>query len=140
MNKQNNRRRPPLYWFEHKSAEYVPVPFPLLSGVHPFCFFRSTEYAREFLYHWVPAEGLEKPWANQGFFRNDWSIDGDDNADRLLAVCDEAALGGCERFLVDPPLTTLQGLSSNLTRSLVEVKSGIEDGGAWASWEGSVNR
>ena len=104
------------------------MPFPPLAGVHPFCFFRSREYAREFLYHWVPAEGIEKPWTSQGVSRNDWSIDGDDNADRLLAVCDEAAQEGYENFLVDPPLTTLQGLDASLTRSLVDVKSVIEDG------------
>lgn len=131
MTEQNNRRRAPLYWFRHKSAEHVPVPFPLLSGVRPFCFFRSTEYAREFLYHWVPAEGLEKPWTSQGISRNDWSIDGDDNVERLLAVCDEAAQEGYERFLVDPPLTALQGLSTTLTRSFIDVKSGIEDGATW---------
>jgi hypothetical protein len=80
----------------------------------------------------VPAEGLEKPWTSQGISRNDWSIDGDDNADRLLAVCDEVAQEGYEAFLIDPPLTTLQGLDAVLTRSLVEVKNGIEDGTAWA--------
>jgi hypothetical protein len=76
----------------------------------------------------VPEEGIEKPWTSQGVSRNDWSIDGDDNADRLLAVCDEAAQEGYENFLVDPPLTTLQGLDASLTRSLVDVKSVIEDG------------
>jgi hypothetical protein len=76
----------------------------------------------------VPVEGIEKPWMSQGISRNDWSIDGDDNADRLLAVCDEAAQEGYERFLVDPPLTTLQGLDASLTRSLIDVKSVIEGG------------
>jgi hypothetical protein len=63
--------------------------------------------------------------------RDDWSIDGDDNVERLLAVCDEAVQEGYERFIVDPPLTSLQGLGAAQTRSLVEVKSGIEDGAAW---------
>ena len=128
MVQQDDRRRTPLYWFQHERRGYVPVPFPTLAGVHPFCFFRSREYAREFLYHWVPAEGIEKPWTSQGVSRNDWSIDGDDNADRLLAVCDEAAQEGYECFLVDPPLTTLQGLDASLMRSLVDVKSVIEGG------------
>ncbi len=126
MVQQDDRRRPPLYWLQHERLGYVPVPFPPLAGVHPFCFFRSREYAREFLYHWVPVEGIEKPWTSQGVSRNDWSIDGDDNVDRLLAVCDEAAQEGYESFLVDPPLTTLQGLDASLTRSLVDVKSVIE--------------
>jgi hypothetical protein len=80
----------------------------------------------------VPAKGIEKPWTSEGISRNDWSIDGDDNADRLLAVCDEAAQEGYERFLIDPPLTTLQGLGVAKTRSLVDVKSGIEDGATWS--------
>ena len=126
MVQQDDRRRPPLYWLQHERLGYVPVPFPPVAGVHPFCFFRSREYAREFLYHWVPVEGIEKPWTSQGVSRNDWSIDGDDNVDRLLAVCDEAAQEGYESFLVDPPLTTLQGLDASLTRSLVDVKSVIE--------------
>ena len=68
----------------------------------------------------------------QGMSRNDWIIDGDENADRLLAVCDEAAQEGYEGFLVDPPLTSLRGLGSALTRSLVDMKAGIEDGAAWS--------
>ena len=128
MVQQVDRRRPPLYWFHHERLGYAPVPFPPLAGVHPFCFLRSREYARAFLHHWVPAEGIEKPWTSQGVSRSDWSIDGDDNADRLLAVCDEAAQDGYEGFLVDPPLTPLQGLDASLTRSLVEVKSLIEGG------------
>ena len=132
MTQPNDRRRPPLYWFQHNRVEYMPLPSPPLPGIRLFCFFCSREYAREFLYHWVPAEGLEKPWTSQGISRNDWSIDGDDNADRLLAVCDEVAQEGYEAFLIDPPLTTLQGLDAVLTRSLVEVKNGIEDGTAWA--------
>ena len=126
MVQQDDRRRPPLYWLQHERLGYVPVPFPPVAGVHPFCFFRSRENAREFLCHWVPVEGIEKPWTSQGVSRNDWSIDGDDNVDRLLAVCDEAAQEGYESFLVDPPLSTLQGLGASLTRSLVDVKSVIE--------------
>ena len=100
MTQQDDRRRPPLYWFKHKRVEYTPLPIPLVSGVHPFCFFRSREYAGGFLYHWVPAKGLEKPWTSQGMSRDDWSIDGDDNVERLLAVCDEAVQEGYERFIV----------------------------------------
>jgi hypothetical protein len=132
MTQQDNRHRPPLYWFQHRRGEYTPLPFPPPAGVHPFCFFRSREYAREFLYHWVPAEGIEKPWTrNRGISRNDWIIDGDDNADRLLTVCDEAAQEGYEGFLIDPPLTALRGLGSARTRSLVDMKGGIEDGAVW---------
>ncbi len=131
MTQQDHRGRSALYWFRHKRAEYVPLPFPPLSGVHPFCFFRSREYAREFLYRWVPAEGLEKPWTSRGMSRNDWIIDGDDDADRLLAVCDEAVQEGYERFLVDPPLTSLRGLDVALTLSFADMKSGIEDRAAW---------
>jgi hypothetical protein len=50
----------------------------------------------------------------------------------LLAVCDEVAQEGYERFLIDPPLTTLQGLDTALMRSLTDMKRGIEDGAAWA--------
>jgi len=78
MVQQDDRRRTPMYWFQHERLGYVPVPFPQLAGVHPFCFFRSREYAREFLYHWVPAEGIERPWTSQSVSRNDWSIDGDE--------------------------------------------------------------
>jgi len=71
MTQQDDRHRPPLYWFQHKRGEYTPLPFTALSGAHPFCFFRSKEYAREFLCHWVPQKGLEKPWTSQGISRND---------------------------------------------------------------------
>ena len=128
MTQQDDRHRPPLYWFQHERGEYTPLPFTPLSGAHPFCFFRSREYAKEFLYHWVPAKGIEKPWTSEGgISRNDWSIDGDDNVERVLAVCDEAAQEGYEKFLIDPPLTSLQGLGAARTRSIVEVKSEIED-------------
>ena len=46
-------------------------------------------------------------------------------------MCDEAAQEGYEGFLVDPPLTSLRGLDAALTRSLVDMKGGIEDGAAW---------
>jgi hypothetical protein len=55
-----------------------------------------------------------------------WSIDGDDNADRLLAKCDEASQEGYEGFLIDPPLTTLQGLGSVLPLTLSDIKREIE--------------
>lgn len=60
----------------------------------------------------MPAEGIEKPWTSEGISRNDWSIDGDDNVERLLAVCDEVAQEGYERFLIDPPLTSSQDLAT----------------------------
>jgi hypothetical protein len=60
--------------------------------------------------------------------RDVWIIDGDDNADRLLAMCDEASHEGYEGFLVDPPLTTLQGLGSILPLTLANMKSEIEEG------------
>ena len=131
MTQQDNRRRAPLYWFQHKRGEYTPLPFPPPSGAHPFYFFRTREYAREFLHHWVPEKGIEKPWTSRGMSRNDWIIDGDDDVDRLLAVCDEAAREGYESFLIDPPLTSLRGLDAAQTRSLVDMKGGIEDGAAW---------
>src|ERR687886_930207 len=98
MTQQDDRRRAPLYWLKHKRVESMPLPFPPLSGARPFCFFRSREYAREFLYHWVPEQGIENPWTSRGMSRNDWIIDVDNNADRLLAVCDEAAQEGYEGF------------------------------------------
>ena len=116
---------------KRREGKSAPLPFTPLSGAHPFCFFRSKEYARKFLCHWVPQKGLEKPWTSQGISRDDWIIDGDDNADRLLAVCDEAAQEGYEGFLVDPPLTSLRGLGTALMRSLVDMKGGIEDGAVW---------
>jgi hypothetical protein len=58
--------------------------------------------------------------------REMWSIDGDDNVDRLLAKCDEASQEGYEGFLIDPPLTTLQGLGSVLPLTLSDIKSEIE--------------
>jgi hypothetical protein len=60
--------------------------------------------------------------------REVWGIDGDDNADRLLATCDEASQEGYEGFLIDPPLTTLQGLGSILPLTLEDMKSEIEEG------------
>ena len=47
-------------------------------------------------------------------------------------VCDEAAREGYEGFLIDPPLSSLWGLGVALTRSLVDMKGGIEDGAAWS--------
>jgi hypothetical protein len=104
----------------------MPLPFPPLSGVRPFCFFRTREYAREFLHQWVPLHGIMNPWTGDRMPREEWSIDGDDNADRLLAMCDEASQEGYEVFLIDPPLTTLQGLGSVLPLTLAEMKSEIE--------------
>jgi hypothetical protein len=60
--------------------------------------------------------------------REEWSIDGDDNADRLLAMCDEASQEGYEGFLVDPPLTALQGLGSIFPLTLANMKNEIEEG------------
>jgi hypothetical protein len=53
-------------------------------------------------------------------------MDGDDYADRLLAKCDEASQEGYEGFLIDPPLTTLQGLGSVLPLTLSDIKIEIE--------------
>ena len=126
MTQQDNRCRPPLYWFKHKHVEDMPLPFPPLSGVKPFCFFRSSEYAREFLHQWVPLHGIMNPWTGDRLPRDVWIIDGDDNADRLLAKCDEASQEGYEGFLIDPPLTTLKGLGSVLPLTLADIKNEIE--------------
>ena len=126
MTQQDNRRRPPLYWFKHNHVEDMPLPFPPVSGRRPFCFFRSSEYAREFLHQWVPQHGIMDPWTGERVPRELWSIDGDDNVDRLLAKCEEAAHEGYEGFLIDPPLTLLEGLGSVLPLSLSDIKSEIE--------------
>jgi hypothetical protein len=128
MTQQDNRLRPPLYWFKHKHVEDMPLPLPPLSGVRTFCFFRSSEYAREFLYRWVPLHGVMNPWSGDRMSREVWIIDGDNDADRLLLKCDEASQQSYEGFLVDPPLTTLQGLGSVLPLSFSEIKSAIEEG------------
>ncbi|MDP9455253.1 MAG: hypothetical protein M3Q60_05560 [Actinomycetota bacterium] len=60
--------------------------------------------------------------------RDVWIIDGDDNADRLLAKCDEASQEGYEGFLVDPPVTSLQGLDTVLPLTFSDIKSKIEEG------------
>jgi hypothetical protein len=126
MTQQNNRRRPPLYWFKHKHVDAMPLPFPPLSGMRPFCFFRSSDYAREFLHQWVPLHGIMNPWTGDRMPRDLWSIDGDDNVDRLLAKCDEASQEGYEGFLIDPPLTAFQGLGSVIPLTLSDIKSEIE--------------
>jgi hypothetical protein len=74
----------------------------------------------------VPQHGIMDPWTGARVPRELWGIDGDDNADRLLAKCDEAAQEGYEGFLIDPPLTLLQGLGSVLPLTLSEIKSEIE--------------
>jgi hypothetical protein len=68
------------------------------------------------------------PWTGDRMPREEWSIDADNNADRLLAMCDEVSQEGYEGFLVDPPLTALQGLSSILPLTLADMKSEIEEG------------
>ena|SRR5215212_10375924 len=129
MTQQDDRRRPPLYWFKHKHVEGMPLPFPQLWEMRPFCFFRSSEYAREFFAPMGIATWHNvNPWTGDRMPREEWSIDGDDNADRLLAICDEASQEGYEGFLVDPPLTTLQGLGSILPLTLADMKSEIEEG------------
>jgi hypothetical protein len=60
--------------------------------------------------------------------REVWIIDGDNDADRLLLKCEEASQEGYEGFLVDPPLTSLQGLGSGLPLTFLEIKSAIEEG------------
>jgi hypothetical protein len=126
MTQQTNRRRAPLFWFKHKHVEDMPLPFPRLSGVRPFCFFGSSEYARQFLHQWVPLHGIMNPWTGDRMPRDLWSIDGDDNVERLLAKCDEASQEGYEGFLIDPPLATFQGLDSVLPLTLSDIKSEIE--------------
>jgi hypothetical protein len=126
VTQQYNRCRSPLYWFKHKHVENMPLPFPPVSGGRPFCFFRSSEYAREFLHQWVPLHGIMDPWTGERAPRELWSIDGDDDADRLLAKCDEAVQEGYEGFLIDPPLTLAKGLGSALPLNLSDIKSEIE--------------
>ena len=126
MTQQNDRRRPPLYWFEHKHVDDMPLPFPPLSGKRPFCFFRSREYARAFLHQWVPLHGIMNPWTGDRMPRELWGIDGDDNVERLLAKCDEASQEGYEGFLIDPPLTAFRGLGSVVPLILSDIKSEIE--------------
>ena len=128
MTQQDNRLRTPLYWFKHKHVEDMPLPLPPLSGVRTFCFFRSSEYAREFLHQWVPLHGVMNPWTGDRMSREVWIIDGDNDADRLLLKCEEASQEGYEGFLVDPPLTSLQGLGSVLPLTFLEIKSAIEEG------------
>jgi hypothetical protein len=128
MTQQDNRLRPPLYWFKHRHVEDMPLPLPPLSGVRTFCFFRSSEYAREFLHQWVPLHGVMNPWTGDRMSREVWIIDGDNDADRLLLKCEEASQEGYEGFLVDPPLTSLQGLGSGLPLTFLEIKSAIEEG------------
>ncbi len=128
MTYQDHTHRLPLYWFKHKHVESMPLPFPPLSGVRPFCFFRSREYARQFLHQWVPLRGMMNPWTGDRMPREVWIIDGDNDVDRLLATCDEASQEGYEGFLIDPPLTTLQGLGSVLPLTLADIRSEIEEG------------
>jgi hypothetical protein len=129
MTQQGDRRRPPpLYWFEHKHVEDVPLPFPPVSGVRPFCLVGAREYAREFLHQWVPLHGITNPWTGDRLPREVWIIDGDDNGDRLLAKCEEASQEGYEGFLIDLPLSTLQGLGSVLPLTISDIKSAIEEG------------
>jgi hypothetical protein len=66
------------------------------------------------------------PWTGGRMPREVWILDGDNNADRLLAKCDEASQEGYEGFLIDPPLTTLQGLGSVLPLTLSDIKNEIE--------------
>ena len=66
------------------------------------------------------------PWTGERVPRELWSMDGDDDADRLLAKCDEAAQEGYEGFLIDPPLTLFEGLGSVLPLTLADIKSEIE--------------
>jgi hypothetical protein len=68
------------------------------------------------------------PWTGDRLPREVWGIDGDDNADRLLAKCEEASQEGYEGFLIDPPLSTLQGLGSVLPLTISDIKSAIEEG------------
>jgi hypothetical protein len=60
--------------------------------------------------------------------REVWVIDDDDNADRLPAKREEASQKGYEGFLLDPPLSTLQGLGSILPLTISDIKSAIEEG------------
>ncbi len=64
------------------------------------------------------------PWTGDRLPRDVWIIDGDNNADRLLAKCEEASEG----FFIDPPLSTLEGLGSVLPLTISDIKSAIEEG------------
>ncbi len=127
MSERSYRRVPPLYWLVEDER---PLDKPLdarrfgLSTNYSqvFCFFSSEDYAWRWLKRRLEdaraiLPGGATTLTGEPVSLDDWAMRSTDDADRLLAVCDEAALvrGGprdegfsasipYDGFLIDPPL------------------------------------
>ena len=135
------RRVAPLFWFKDEFDNPLDSGRLLVPGPSAFFFFTSLEYAEAFLQQWLDAArsalpGGKNPMTGDPISRHDWGIYHSDDADRLLAVCDELAqMPGSlreegflmrvpyEAFIVDPPL---HSPSANLPIDLDAIKAQIQ--------------
>ena len=139
MPEQDYRRVDPLYWFIDFHGNALDSGRLMLPGPDAFFFFGSDAYAERFLRQWLesarlgPLRGMN-PITKEPISRDDWGIHQSDDADYLIAMCDDLAqLAGVPRagqieeqyeyFFVNPSLTPR---SADLPMTLEAMKAAIQ--------------
>ena len=111
MTSENYRRIAPLYWLVDAYGNYFDTS-RYTKGFTAFCFFDSGQYAADFLRRWVEVaqssfpEG-RNPLSGEPISLDDWGIRHSDNAEQLLAMCDELSrldnTPPYNGFFINPP-------------------------------------
>jgi hypothetical protein len=113
MTGENYRRIAPLYWFRDTYGNYLDTR-GYMRGLTAFCFFDSEQRAEDFLKRWLttaqsPTGDLQgtDPVTGDPIARDNWEIHHSDDADQLLAMCDELSRWDhsppYDGFFIDPP-------------------------------------
>jgi hypothetical protein len=125
MAQQGYRLVDTLYWFIDLYGNALDSKRLMLPGPDAFFFFSSDAYAESFLKEWLEAVIIS---------RDDWGLHYSDDADDLIAMCDDLAqlpgeprAGQIEKqyeyFFVDP---SPDRYSADLPMSLEAMKAAIE--------------
>jgi hypothetical protein len=127
-----------LYWFIDLYGNALDSKRLMLPGPDEFFFFSSDDYAESFLKEWLEAVrrgplGGTNPGTKEPISREDWGLHYSDDADDLIAMCDDLAqlpgeprVGQIEKqyeyFVVDP---SLDHYSADRSMSLEAMKAAI---------------
>ncbi len=125
MAQQGYRLVDTLYWFIDLYGKALDSKRLMMPGPDAFFFFSSDAYAESFLKEWLEAVRIS---------RDDWGLHYSDDADDLIAMCDDLArlpgeprAGQIEKqyeyFFVDP---SPDRYSADLPMSLEAMKAAIE--------------
>jgi hypothetical protein len=128
-----------LYWFIDLYGNALDSKRLMLPGPVAFFFFSSDTYAESFLKEWLEAArrrplGGTNPGTKEPISRDDWGLHYSDDADDLIAMCDDLAqlpgeprAGQIEKqyeyFFVDP---SPDRYSADLPMTLEAMKAAIE--------------